>query len=1314
VTVRIIHRPARITAPLARPEGTDLASPPPLGDAPVGALPLQSLLPVLGSMSSITMMVVLRSNPIMVVVGGMVLVVALLGGVGMAVSHRGNATRTRRRGRERYLDYLETTRDEHRRERDDVRASALRLDPDPGALPQLAADPERLWERRPRDPDFLRPRIGVGVVPWFGLVTPRDPNPVQPFDPIMATEADGLVRHYGPIAGMPVAVPLADADRVSLVGDPAITRPLARSLLAQLAALHAPDDLQLAIVAPADRLDDWRGADLLPHLLCEDVWDGPVRARRIAPGLPELVRRLGPELSGRIARAQARERGGATSTAPEVPLVVVVDERAPATGLPLPDGAPSADRLGITLVHLVERRVDEPGEVRLRITASADADGPRLRVHAPGDRGPTLDLADVIPDAMTPTAFAALAASLAPLRLSAASRAETVAVREAGPLELLGVDAVTDLGPRGWRARDRHEFLRVPIGIDDDGRLVHLDLKESAQLGMGPHGICIGATGSGKSELLRTLVLGLAAAHSPDDLAMILVDYKGGAAFSPFSRLPHVAGLIDNLADDAQLIERARTSIAGEVVRRQQQLKDAGSLASITEYRERRLANPAMPPMPHLFLVIDEFGELLTAEPDFIELLLTIGRIGRSIGVHMLLSSQRIEGGRLRGLDSYLSYRLGLRTFSEQESAVVLQSPDAFHLPPIPGYGYLKVDTTVYTRFRSGYVSGPVPGPTADYADDDDPLGAFVQPPYNTVDAELRRLDSELGDPAPTSGGPVLIDDAVDRLRGAGGPAVAVTAPVWLPPLPDRLPLFQVVGGDAAPLLVPIGLLDDPAHQQQGPWRLDLTRNGGHVAIIGAPQSGRSTLLRTIAAGAAVTHTPRQVSLYGLDLTGGGLARLEAFPHVGGVATRTDAERRLRLLEELAAMLAERERLFRDRRIDSLAGFRAAHAAGSLPASVVAPDLVLLVDGYGAARTEFTELEDPLADLLTRGPSFGIHLVLALTRWSELPMRLQPLIGTRIELRLNDPSESTISRRHAQTIRSDQPGRALTEDRLLAQVALPAVDDRDDEDLGDALEELARQSAAAWAGPSAAPIRLLPDDLDPAALPDEFDEPDAVPIGLRQDTMEPAVLDLGGSDPHLLALGDQGAGKTGLLRLIARGLIARRTADELVIALFEPRGVLAAELPEDYLGGHAATAQKARELASAVAGELAARQAGTSPASPRIVVLVDDYDVLGAGGTTPLDALLPYLPQARDLGLAAVLARPVAGAARALYEPLLQTLRDAGATGLILSGERSEGPLWPGIHASPTVPGRAKLVQRGRPPRLVQLANAASYVASTS
>lgn len=1285
-----IHRPARVTDPVVPPAHRVLAVPPPLGDAPVGGLPLQSMLPILGSMSSITMMVVLRSNPVMVVVGAMILVVALTGGVGMALSSRGRQVRARRHARERYLDYLESVRDDLRESRDSIRRQALAVHPSPIDLSEVIPDAARVWERRRSDPDFLHARIGTGITTWFGLSVPEDPNPVEPFDPIMAREARAVCTNYAHIGGMPSTVDLSAAPVVSIVGPPESGRELARTIVAQLAAFHSPDDLQLGFVIPPRARHDWAGADLLPHAQVSGQWDGPLALRRVAETTEGLGNLLRDEIAGRFTRAAA-SRGG-TST-PDAPLVLIVDH----SGSPVGSlGTPIASLggIGVIVVAIVSDRLHEPGDTVLRLTI--DDVSKRICLQRTGDTGAGIE--NIAPDALTVPVFSRLTSMLAPLHLSTASRLEAGTVRDITALELLDVDTVTAIEPARWTMlTSPTEFLRVAVGGDDTGNPVMLDIKESAQGGMGPHGICIGATGSGKSEFLRTLVLALATKHSPDDISMILVDYKGGAAFNPFANLPHIAGLIDNLEGEAGLVERARASIAGEVVRRQQQLKDAGSLASITEYRAARSSNTALAPMPHLFLVIDEFGELLTAEPEFIELLLTIGRIGRSIGVHMLLSSQRIEGGKLKGLDSYLSYRIGLRTFSEQESQVVLNTPDAFRLPPVPGYGYLKVDTTVYTRFVSGYVSGPTPGPALEL--DDESIGAFVLPPGNTIDDLLAaRLGTSL--PTTRSDGPALIDDAVGRLRHG----VAATSPVWLAPLPDRLPLFQVLNdAENRPLHAPIGLVDDPTRQRQGPWSIDLAAAGGHHAVIGAPQSGRSTFLRTLAASIATTHTPTQLTMYGLDLTGSGLARLEPFPHVGGIATRQDTEHQVRLLEELHAMLRAREQLFREHRIESLPQLRARHQRGEL-SELLSPDVIVFVDGYGLIRSDFEHLEAPMTDLLTRGGSFGLHLVVALTRWAELPMRLQPLIGNKYELRLNDPSESTISRKLSTTL--EHPGRVLTTGNLFAHVAMPTIDDVPDEQTGDALTALAEQTAASWSGPSATPIQLLPDDLEPRELPDEFDEPERIPIGLRQDTMEPALIDFAARDQHLLVLGDPESGKTTLLRQVIAGLVARHSPEELVIALMEPRGRLAPSIPDEYLGGHASNGATAKELSAALALELGKRQRGESPTTLRIVALVDDYDILAAGNMGPLDPLLPFLPQARDLGLSVVLTRPVAGSARALYENTLQTIKDVGATGILLSGERAEGPLWPGVHATPAIPGRARIIRRAEPARLIQIAHA--------
>ena len=225
---------------------------------------------------------------------------------------------------------------------------------------------------------------------------------------------------------------------------------------------------------------------------------------------------------------------------------------------------------------------------------------------------------------------------------------------------------------------------------------------------MGPHGLCVGATGSGKSEFLRTLTLGLVATHPPEALNLVLVDFKGGATFLGFERLNHVAAVITNLADEAHLVARMRDALSGELNRRQELLRAAGNVANVADYESARRRGVALAPLPTLFIVVDEFSELLSQHPDFVELFVAIGRVGRSLGMHLLLASQRLEEGRLRGLETHLSYRICLKTFSASESRAVLGTADAFDLPNTPGAAYLKTASGDLVRFQSAYVSGPV------------------------------------------------------------------------------------------------------------------------------------------------------------------------------------------------------------------------------------------------------------------------------------------------------------------------------------------------------------------------------------------------------------------------------------------------------------------------------------------------------------------------------------------------------------------------------------------------------------------------------
>lgn len=1318
MSVKLLHRPARTTPPARSMEAFTLDAPPQIeGDK--GGMNMMSLVPLLGAGVSMTVMMLFRGSPL-AAVGALMMIVTILASIVMMVSQRGKQGRARREQRENYLEYLERCRTTLRVQEQEAAAVARAANPPPEALFDIVRNHRRVWERRRHNEDFLRTRIGTGTRSNREITIMDSGSALARDDTFMTAELQILKRRYEASPDLPVTVPLDGAGTVSVVGSREFVLQVSRLLLLQSAAFSSPEDLHLAVVSPEQTRADWEWATWLPHLADQDKTHRTGPVRRIAPSMDTLADLVQDDLSRRSnMAAEARKnflRGGIGSALPR--LLVVSDSYGTLPSeLPLPDRQAAPGQLGITTLHLAADRGQEPGEVAVRISETDS--GFLLENYREDPVQPRLDTGTL--DSLPVALAESLARTLAPLRLSPDSLEHESTGSSEGFLDMLGLSPQLDEADirRLWQPRSEVDFLRVPLGADDRGRPALLDLKESAQFGHGPHGLCVGATGSGKSEMLRSLVVGLLATHPPELLAMVLVDYKGGATFAPFADAPQVTGVITNLSDDVSLIERVYASLSGEIQRRQEVLKDAGNLANITDYqlhrKHRQGQGEELPPLPHLVVIIDEFGELLTARPDFIELFLSIGRIGRSIGVHLLLSSQRIEGGKLRGLDTYLSYRIGLRTLSESESRTVLDTPDAFHLPPVPGFGYLKVDTTTYTRFKAGYVSGPLEDAAAPAEQDVD-----EQPPVLEVPRYAASLESSRdgGAPAPASTssskrttGPTVLSTLMDTL--ARFPRAV--DPIWLPPLPRGLALDTAAGGvlttsqglrlnAGGNLSIPIGLLDDPAKQWQGIWNLDLAANGGNAAIVGGPSTGKSTALRTIAASLALTHTPSEAGIYAVDLLGSSLLPLEGLPHVGGVAVRTNREVVRRTVDEVLGMLTQRERIFEKHQIDSLGTLRTLHAQGRIP-ELPSADIVLLVDGYGQLSDEFEDIEKSVHALISRGGGYGIHVVVTCSRMNEIRIAQQSFFGNRIELRLADPGESAHGRKLAEALSPGTPGRALTDRKLQGHIALPRIDGDPDE--GSAIQgtrDLVAAVAASTDGRAMA-VRVLPAvaPADPAAVPSV---PGLVPLGLRETDLGTENLDLQGREHHLVVMGDDASGKSNVLRSVVRTLAAQHTAENIVFAVFDPRRALAGEVQEDYLGGYATSAALAEKLAAAVASELEKR-VGASPeevaAAPRVVLVIDDYDVLTAGGSSPLARLTPYLPLAPEIGLHAVLSRRVRGASRGMYESFFTALRDSGSAALILSGDRTEGGLINGVRARTLPPGRAQLIQPGRPVQMLQL-----------
>lgn len=830
-------------------------------------------------------------------------------------------------------------------------------------------------------------------------------------------------------------------------------------------------------------------------------------------------------------------------------------------------------------------------------------------------------------------------------------------------MELLGLEDVESLTPTTmWPGREGTRLkLMVPIGTEGPGKSgapVYLDLKESAHGGMGPHGLCIGATGSGKSELLRSLVAALAATHSPNELNFVLVDFKGGATFLGCEGLPHTSAVITNLEDEAVLVERMFDAISGEMNRRQELLRAAGNFANASDYNAaRKGARPDLEPLPALLIVVDEFSELLGQHPDFAELFVAVGRLGRSLGVHLLLASQRLEEGKLRGLDSHLSYRIGLRTFSAAESRQVLGVPDAYELPADPGSGYLKTASSEVTRFKAAYVSGPLMRRINSVAA---PTGVRVFTGWEADVAPEMSADTST----------TLLDAVVSAARAAADLRGEQARKIWLPPLPARVNLPDVCE-PAGELAASIGLVDDPYRQRQDPFTCDLSAAGGHVAIAGGPQTGKSMAVRTLVAAMAATHTTRQIGFYIIDAGRGEHEALEALPHVAGVAERTDEERVRRIIDEVEGFID-------NPRSDN-------PSTDNSPAHTV-----LVIDGWHsltAPDSKLEDLRDALARIASDGPAAGVHLVLTTQRWNAIRPNVRDLVGTRFEFKLTEPMDSVIDRK-AQEKLPTLPGRGITPQGQSMLVAFTSKED---------IAHVAAQSA------------------DQAPVPRLKVLPRFVRLG---ETSGSILLGRGGRDlgpinldaQHLVAIGEAGCGKSTLIETVFVQ-VAALPRESARIVLLDPRRAHLVHAQHTMVAAYGSSTDAMRTAIADTAATLTARLPGADVTAeqlasrswwtgPDIYLLIDDFELLPPEHLQPL---MPLLPHTQDIGLHIVVARKFGGAARALMSQFMSTLRDQQPDAVIFSGTREEGQLF-GVRPIPLNPGRGILVRAGDNAGPIQIA----------
>lgn len=1128
-----------------------------------------------------------------------------------------------RRGKRDFAAGLEQAREELAARRAWQAGELRAASPDPAEVLYRATEPGlRLWERRPGAPDFLKVAAGIADQSWS--------PPVEPVSGELAGEVGAVVAEASVLPQVPVVVDLSGGGVVGLEGDRDTALAAARAMLCEAVVSSGPADLNVAVFADADRIGAWDWTKWLPH--GADPRSGT--GRLVAVG-PEQCEALAGSLlkEARAGGQQAREPGWDAQRKPAVPALLIV-----ADGVSLLEGRPCrlrdllAGRAGAVSGIVVTSRL--PALCTAVLSVSGDGTGRLERVVT----GETVTgvLVHAMPGRRALEAARALARFDDPeVRAEGAGLPGQISLLPLLELPEISGDAVA----RRWGDSARCQRVRAVLGVTER-ELFQIDLDDD-----GPHGLIAGTTGSGKSELLRTMIASMAVAAGPEHLTFALVDYKGGGALDECARLPHVVGLVTDL--DEHLGERALRCLEAELRHREHALRGAG-LGHIRDYQRLRSAGrPDLAPMPRLVVIIDEFATLARALPDFVESLVAIAQRGRSLGMHLILATQRPSGSVSEAIKNNMKLRIALRLETAGDSHDVIDSPAAWSIGTRQwGRGYWRVSPNEVLPVQTALSTGITPDSMARAPVTVHPFifGAPTPDPGAAADGQdtdLRRI----------------VAAANGAFTAAG---FAPPRRPWPGPLPARADLAGL-GAAARALLgtapgqAAFALADDPDRQAQ--YAVGWDQAAGNLLVYGAVGAGASTALAALALAQAAARTPDRLHVFVLDLGAGDLAPLGALPHAGAYIGAAEQERHHRLIRMLRRELDERK----------AAGARAGTRA----------DWLVLIDNVGALKDESEKDVHGMARMeeLTRvyadGPPVGIHMAAAADRVGAVPGSWPALTPHKLLMRLADPGEYAAFDLPRVSASEFVPGRAIvaaTGQRI--QVGFPA------DDLGTAVAAMAAQRPGARANAPAVgvlPRRLTVRELgQPAECGRDLW---TIPVGVGDRELAPVALTLYDHE-HALVTGPPRSGRSSALYAIARTVLTAARPPQ--VTAFAPRRSPLRDLPDpvQVITGY-------EQLGETLTG------AGTGG----MLILVDDADVVD----DPLGVLDGWLATATAGQHVVAAGRP--DGIRRQYGLWTQKIRDSRCGVLLAPDHDLDGELLgaalPRQNRPAPAPGRGYLVANG-------------------
>lgn len=1077
---------------------------------------------------------------------------------------------------------------------------------------------------------WLTARIGVGITRVLPAVKGMDENR-QPIDeqlePFTAAAYRRFLRTQKFVTNSPLGLSLRELPAYGFRGDAAAVLGLARAVIVSLIYNSSPKDLAIGLICDNPNRQEWDWLKWVPH--------AQSRARADRSGTARLAWRSVSEF------ATDYVWGGASHT------VVFIDT--PDSEVALPAGFSADDTTFVVLRSISESLTETAG--RLRVTASRQLSTPAKKNFAHADQV----------SVMTARLIAQKMSRYRPPNWDGAETETAVEAAALNFLEAVGITGDLDsYDPRTrWQRNSGDSHFDVPIGFrstenyEPTKDLVTLDFGEASIQGTGLHGAIQGVTGSGKSYLLNGIVLSLCTMFGPDKVNLILMDFKGGATFADYEHLPHVVANITNLVQEEELVERAGEVIEGEIIRRETYLREVKA-KDVVAYRKMRAANPdKYPPLPDLFIIVDEFREFMEThkEKGYLKLLTRTGAVGRSLGMHIIPCSQYIDQSLLQDLMEHLTFGISLTTQTGQSSRAVLKDTEAAKdLPMGKGAAIVRRNTGErLTNFISFDVEAPyvtsrtAAAAAAPTADEPSALRLHRFNLANTFDdAEVAAVEQK---PEARRADQVKMRDALLQRLAKFDDVKALE--LWKPTL--RAPItyadVDIEPATSSRLEIRLGDSDAPRLHRRLPYAITPEGAKAHIRIVGRGHSGRTTAIEAIIAGAARAYTASFCSFYLVDFAGAKLGEMEDMPNVGGYARKTDADKVARLVGEAFRLIDIREREFGTRKaVTSLDQYFA-----SREAEPVADDpyghFFLVIDGFPSYIEENERAKETFHRLLNDGGRLGVHLIVSAESQAKIPLKMGDSFGTTIQLAVEDPnSVSGLGQRQKallKTMPDGQPGRCVDLERgLAARLVMPIFDPIEPigiqegnpvydahADYSAGIQTFVTAMQQLHIDPAGEPTRAPRVDPAPALIDyntiwevyDRYRQQlceraighsptgtefatwwatrgprdKHLPIGVSTEDLRIVTL-TDATSPHLLAVGEKGKGSTSLLRGLINSIVQQYTPEQAQIVVLESKYALLTEQEElgkrGYLMGYGSDTTSVGPVVAKVKAEIERRK----------------------------------------------------------------------------------------------------------------------------